>query len=69
MNTKEFYSLIKELKKYESAPKTWKNKFRIWKTNRKINKLIHSAAKVHSQYAYDYMVKLYNEILTSNLEK
>ena len=43
--------------------------FKRWKSKRKLKQMIKRTAKKQSQLVYDQTVKLYNDILTSNLQK
>ena len=40
-----------------------------WDSRRKLKRMIKRTAKKQSQLVYDQTVKLYNDILTSNLQK
>lgn len=68
MNNKEFFNLVKSLKKLEDAPKSLKNRFRIWSVRRQINRLIKQAARAQAEVAYNQTVKVFNDILDKNLE-
>lgn len=68
MNNKEFFNLIKRLKKYDDAPYTLRNRLKVWSIKRQINKMIKRAARQQAEIAYSQTVKVFNDILNKNLE-
>lgn len=68
MNNKEFFNLIKRLKKYDDAPYTLRNRLKVWSIKRQINKMIKQAARQQAEVAYNQTVKVFNDILNKNLE-
>lgn len=68
MNNKEFFNLVKSLKKYDDAPYTLRNRLKVWSIKRQINRLIKQAARAQAEVAYNQTVKVFNDILDKNLE-
>ena len=68
MNYQTFLSEVGNLKSLMSAPNTFKNRRSIRKVKKNINKIIKDAAKSQAKIVYDQTIKLYDEILKSNLD-
>lgn len=68
MNYQTFLSEVNRLKSLMSAPNTFKNRREIKKVKKSINKIIKNAAKAQAKIVYEQTVKLYDEILNSNLD-
>lgn len=68
MNYQTFLSEIGNLKSLMSAPNTFKTRRSIRKVRKNINKIMKNAAKSQAKIVYDQTVKLYEEILNSNLD-
>jgi len=67
MDIKIFFQYIDELKDLLKQEKSFKNKIRIKRINRKIIKLINNAAMIQAENVYNQTIELYQNILTSNL--
>lgn len=68
MNYQTFLSEVNRLKSLMSAPNTFKNRRDIRKANKSIKKITKEAAKSQAKIVYDQTIKLYDEILKSNLD-
>ena len=68
MNYQTFLSEVNRLKSLMSAPNTFKNRRDIRKVKKSIKKITKEAAKSQAKIVYDQTIKLYDEILKSNLD-
>lgn len=68
MDNKTFFSYTKELKELLKQPNTFRNRRKVRKVRKEINKMIKTAAKLQANLVYKQTVELYQNILTSNLD-
>lgn len=69
MNHKEFLRQVELLKSYQREGKSLRTRYQMWKIKRTIRKLILRSAKSQSRLIFNQTVKLYTDILESNLTK
>lgn len=69
MEHKKFLEEIDRLRWLKEMGNTPRYIFKRWDSRRKLKRMIKRTAKKQSQLVYDQTVKLYNDILTSNLQK
>ena len=68
MDNKTFFRYAKELKELLKQPNTFRNRRKIRKVRKEINRMIKTAAKLQANLVYKQTVDLYQNILTSNLD-
>ena len=68
MDNKTFFRYTKELKELLKQPNTFRNRRKVRKVRKEINKMIKTAAKLQANLVYNQTVDLYQNILTSNLD-
>lgn len=68
MDNKTFFRYTKELKGLLKQPNTFRNRRKVRKVRKEINKMIKAAAKLQANLVYKQTVDLYQNILTSNLD-
>lgn len=68
MDNKTFFRYTKELKELLKQPNTFRNRRKVRKVRKEINKMIKAAAKLQANLVYKQTVDLYQNILTSNLD-
>lgn len=68
MDNKTFFRYTKELKELLKQSNTFRNRRKVRKVRKEINKMIKTAAKLQANLVYKQTVDLYQNILTSNLD-
>lgn len=68
MDNKTFFHYTEELKELLKQPNTFRNRRKVRKVRKEINKMIKTAAKLQANLVYKQTVDLYQNILTSNLD-
>ena len=68
MDNKTFFHYTKELKELLKQPNTFRNRRKVRKVRKEINKMIKTAARLQANLVYKQTVDLYQNILTSNLD-
>ena len=69
MNNKIFFSYIEKLKRLYEEPRTLSNRINIHFTYKKVYNLMKKFSNHQAKIVYKQTFDLYNNILTSNLEK